>query len=145
MIIVLRGIEMKDKLIRFMQGRYGIDDLSVFLFVFSLILMVVNIFVGFYPLHLLSLGVLIYGYFRMFSRNIGKRISENRWFLEKKEHVIHFFPFKNKRLNKGEKYGTVLYKIFSCPQCDQKLRVPKGKGRIEITCRKCGHVFVKRS
>ncbi|MCR5726512.1 MAG: hypothetical protein K6G24_03500 [Lachnospiraceae bacterium] len=43
------------------------------------------------------------------------------------------------------KCDKVTYRIFDCPMCSQKLRVPKGKGKIEITCRRCGHVFIRRS
>jgi len=48
-------------------------------------------------------------------------------------------------LNNRDGYGTVCYRIYSCPKCSQKLRVPKGVGRIEITCKRCGWKFIKRS
>ncbi|MCR5205137.1 MAG: hypothetical protein K6E47_08760 [Lachnospiraceae bacterium] len=54
-------------------------------------------------------------------------------------------PFRNKELNNDTKYDKVTYRVFKCPECGQLLRVPKGSGRVEITCRRCGKVFEAKS
>ena len=62
--------------------------------------------------------------------------------------VTRINPFKNrknKELNNGRKYDKVTYRVFGCPGCSQLLRVPKGNGRIEITCPRCGNVFDGKS
>ena len=136
---------MKDKLIRFMQGRNGVDNFSRFLCFIAFIILVIDIFLRFLPLTIIGFAVFTYGYYRILSKNIYKRVAENRWYLDKKERILHFFGNQqNKRLNNDSKYDN-LYKVFVCPRCGQKLRVPKGKGRIEITCKRCGDCFIKRS
>lgn len=135
---------MREKLIRFMQGRNGVDNFSRFLCFLAIIILFIDMFLLFLPLRLLGLGIFIFSYYRIFSRNIYRRLAENRWYLDKKGRIIRLFNGQNKRLNNDVKCDNV-YKIFLCPKCGQKLRVPKGKGRIEITCPKCREVFTKRS
>ncbi|MFR6495256.1 MAG: hypothetical protein ACLUOF_01610, partial [Ruminococcus sp.] len=81
-------------------------------------------------------AVLIYSYFRIFSRNIARRQAENQKFLEITAPVRSLF---------GKKSADKTHRIFSCPKCGQKMRVPMGKGKIEITCPNCRNKFIKRS
>lgn len=84
---------------------------------------------------------LIYAFFRMFSKNVIARRKENVWFLSVIFDIKHFFAArfgKNK-----EKYKN--HNIFCCPRCLMQLRVPKGKGKINITCSRCRHKFVKKT
>ena len=83
---------------------------------------------------------LIYAYFRMFSRNIYKRAAENQAFLKKTARIRSWF-YKQKSMMAQRK----THRIFKCPTCKQKIRVPKGKGRIEIRCPKCSTTFIKNS
>lgn len=65
---------------------------------------------------------------------------------QKLEKFTHLFKKEgNNELNNDSEYDKVTYRIFECPKCSQKLRVPKGIGRIEITCKRCGEKFIKRS
>jgi len=89
---------------------------------------------------MLSWVCLIYAYFRMFSRNVYKRSAENQKFLEKTSGIRNWF-YKQKSINAQRK----THRIFKCPTCRQKIRVPKGKGRIEIRCPKCNTKFIKNS
>lgn len=143
---------MREKFNQFMQGRYGYDDLNRFLskvFFVMLILSIIGTFVGgWIPgvtvvsriLYWIALVCLVYCYFRMFSRNIYKRSEENRQFLQRTEGIRKFFRSR-KNIMEQRKY----YHIYTCPGCRQKIRIPKGKGKIEVRCPKCGKTFIKRS
>ena len=127
---------------RFMSGRYGVDPFSQFLSTAALILVILGLFLP-GPLRLLGwLGwaALIYSYFRIFSRNIARRSAENRWFLEKRYAVQQRFGSAKTRFDQRK-----VYRYFRCPHCRQQLLVPRGRGRISITCPKCGTTFIKKS
>lgn len=131
---------MKQRFIRFMQGRYGADEYSRFLVSAGLVAAILSIFVRNALLSALCWFLLFYAYFRIFSRNINKRYRENMKYLEMKGRIKRFFQ-KGKNTAKQRKD----YHIYTCPSCKQKIRIPRGKGKIEIRCPKCSCVFVKRS
>ena len=134
---------MKEKLIRFMQGRYGVDQLSKFLLILGLVVVVISaLFNSRVSLILYILGwvLVIYCYFRVFSRNIPKRYAENQAFLAKTYKIRTFFQ---KQKNIWQQRKT--HHIYTCPSCKQKIRIPKGKGKIEVRCPKCGTTFIKKS
>ena len=86
---------MKEKFIRFMQGRYGIDQLSKFLLIVGLVIVLISAFLGDHPaaliLYLIGWAFVIYCYFRVFSRNVSKRYAENQAFLAKTYGIRNFF------------------------------------------------------
>lgn len=130
---------MKEKLYRFMQGRYGNDQFNQFLLIASVISIVLSFFGSsvFYPVALVILG---YTYFRMFSKNTYKRSEENRKYLQATAKLrLRIQKWKN------EMQQRKTHHIYKCPSCKQKIRVPKGKGRIEIKCPKCQNRFIKKS
>ena len=131
---------MKEKLIRFMYGRNGVDSLGKFVLAISIIVMLLAGWTDSLILSYLSWIGIIYLYFRMFSRNIYKRSSENQWYLNKSYKIRTFF-YRQKNLLLQRK----TYHIYKCPTCRQKIRVPRGKGRIEIRCPKCNTRFIKKS
>lgn len=134
---------MKEKFIRFMQGRYGVDQLSKFLLILGLIVVVISaLFNSRVSLILYILGwlLVIYCYFRVFSRNIPKRYAENQAYLAKTYKIRAFFQ---KQKNIWQQRKT--HHIYTCPSCKQKIRIPKGKGKIEVRCPKCGATFIKKS
>ena len=133
------GHSMKEKLYRFMQGRYGNDKLNRFLMVIALIFLVISL-LGAEPFYLLGIACLIYVYYRMLSRKIYKRSAENNVYLKYEYKVKQFF-FTWKR----DMQQRRTHHIYRCPSCKQKIRVPKNKGRIEIKCPKCGQTFIKKS
>lgn len=125
---------------KFMYGRYGLDQLSTALLFIFLPLSFLTAFTNEILIVSLSFIPLILFYFRVFSKNIVKRREENRKFLKVGQ------PFKNgfsKKLSQLK--GMKTHKYYKCPQCKQRLRVPKGKGNISITCPKCQNVFKKRT
>jgi len=129
---------LKSRLRAFMYGRYGQDDFSKFLLVLALLFMILSIFLrGFSTL---ALAVLIYTTFRMYSRNIPSRQRELYAYKRIVGKIKGFFTL---RFNMIKELKTFRY--FRCPQCKAWLRVPKGKGKIELTCRRCANKFIKKS
>ena len=129
-----------------MQGRYGVDDLSRFTMGVALVLIILAMFANIFSrtvgstLDILGVAAIVYAYIRIFSRNIQQRYAENQKFLQMTSKVRFRFK-KEKDLMKQRK----THHIYSCPGCGQKIRIPKGKGKIEIECPKCHTKFVKRS
>lgn len=136
---------MKEKFIRFMQGRYGVDSLSKFTMGFALVSVILSVFTGRSRnlaalLDFLGLAAIVYTYFRIFSRNIPKRYAENQKFLGMTAGIRSRFTREKNMMSQRKTHH-----IYSCPGCGQKIRIPKGKGKIEIVCPKCQTKFVKRS
>lgn len=119
---------------RMFIGRNGPDHFSFGLTILAFILNLIPW--GF--MYIFSLAVLVYAIFRMFSKNIEQRRKENYAFLRVVNKPKTWY-YKSKVKRKQRK----LYKVFKCPNCFQKLRVPKGKGKVQIRCSSCGHKFTK--
>jgi len=131
---------MREKLQRFMIGRYGIDAFSKFLMGIALGLCVLDLFTNNRLVHTWFLILIVYVYYRMLSRNCTKRYQENMKFLQIKNKIMAKFN-SEKSIMKQRK----THHIYKCPTCNQKIRIPKGKGRICITCPKCKTEFTKTS
>ena len=137
---------MRDKFNKFMQGRYGVDDFSRFIMGVALTLIILTMVVTMFNrnvgsiLDFLGIAAIVYAYFRIFYRNIQQRYAENQKYLQ----VTSKFRLRfNKEKNLMKQRKT--HHIYSCPGCGQKIRIPRGKGKIEIECPKCHTKFVKRS
>ncbi|HIX29426.1 MAG TPA: zinc-ribbon domain-containing protein [Candidatus Blautia stercoravium] len=136
--------KLREMLAKFMYGRYGTDRLNMFLLIVLIVCAGLNLFVrnGYFSIVMSSwetlLVVLIY--YRMCSRNIQKRYAENQKYLGLENKVKRFFG-RTKYIQEQRKD----FHIYTCPQCRQKIRIPKGKGKISIRCPKCGAEFVKKS
>lgn len=117
---------------RFMTGRYGTDKLNMYILGAGVIVCLLTMFIpwalGDLVLSLLSYILLFWAMFRTFSRNTYKRYQENRRFL----------LFLDRIKDREHRY-------FHCPKCRQPVRVPKGKGKIAITCPKCREKFIRKS
>lgn len=131
---------MRERFARFMQGRYGVDQLAQFLNIFTLILILISIFFRSRIFEFFILLLLIFSYSRIFSRNYSRCSAQNQWFLNKTYKIRKLFG-KQKAYNEIRKD----YHIYTCKKCKQKIKIPKGKGKIIITCPKCGNEFQKRS
>jgi len=135
---------VKNWIQKFMMGRYGVDLLSNVLITLSLVVILSSIVFEVSILNTVGLGILGVSYYRILSRNTTKRYMENQKFLT----IIK--PLKGKMKNakninviKNQKDKN--FKYFKCPSCSQQMRVPKGKGRVNITCPNCKTVFVRKS
>ena len=131
---------MKKRFMDFMSGRYGTDELSKFMLAVCLVLLVINIFTGVQGVYLIALVLLGVCYFRMFSRNYVKRSEENRKYLDTVWKIKNWFLKKKYRIIQSKDFH-----IYKCPSCGQKIRIPRGKGKICITCPKCRNQFEKKS
>ncbi|MGN0313101.1 MAG: hypothetical protein ACI4CC_10010 [Lachnospiraceae bacterium] len=133
-------MKFKDRVARAMYGRYGNDELNRMILVLSMVLLVVSAFGKVGGLYLLAVALLILSYYRMLSRNVSKRYAENQKYLTYKNKITGWFRIRKLHLKQRKEFH-----FFKCPACGQKVRVPKGKGMIEITCPKCRNSFRKRS
>lgn len=126
------GQRIRAGLTRFMAGRYGTDKLNSAILWLGVIVVVVAMFVRIplpnLLLHMLAYVLMFIALFRTFSRNTYKRYQENRKFLMLVDRVK----------DRDHRY-------FECPRCRQPVRVPRGKGKIAITCPKCKEKFVKKT
>lgn len=127
-----------DKIRRFMNGRNGGDQLSMALLILSIIFTFGGqllklqwvIMIGYIPLGL--------SLFRVFSKDVSKRRMENYKFAMLLSPIYSRFKNTQKRVKDRKDY-----KYYKCPNCNQQLRVPKGKGKIVVTCSKCKTKFNK--
>ena len=122
---------------RFMLGRYGVDQLNIFLLIAAVALNLVALILSRFGavcaiigmlVNLVSYGVLFWYLYRFLSRNIEKRILENRRYLARKSQIT----------DRQNRY-------YRCPNCKQTVRVPRGRGKICIKCPKCSEKFIRKS
>lgn len=124
----------------FMIGRYGPDQFYFALFIGALLFSLLSAIPGLALLSVISYALLIYAVFRMLSRNIAKRRRENDVFLR------YWWPIRYKITSRVLRFKSrKTHKFFKCPGCKNVLRVPKGKGKIQITCPKCGERFERKT
>lgn len=131
---------IKERFYRFMIGRYGTDKLGQFLIGAAFILLAAGFLTRIYWFELAAFLFLTVCYIRMFSKNTGKRLGENQRF----ERILFNGQEKYKKwrfkLQQKKKYH-----IYKCPECGQKIRIPRGKGKLSIHCPKCKTDFIKKS
>lgn len=133
-------MNLKEKFYRFMAGRYGADQFSRFLSFLALALIVLNLILRSSFLWLMGLVALVLVYVRMFSRNLEKRRRENERYLQLKNRLTGGVRNWVDRQKQRQDYV-----FFRCPSCRAMLRVPRGKGKIRVTCRKCGNAFERKT
>ena len=126
------GAKLAAGMRHFMMGRYGTDKLNMVILGAGLIVCLVSMFMHF-PLVNLALTALSYALmgwaiFRTLSRNTYKRYQENR------KYLMLVQRFKDRE-----------HRYFDCPRCRQQVRVPRGKGKIAISCPKCKEKFIRKT
>ncbi len=130
---------MRNALQRFMYGRYGNDQLNTFLLLLYAALFLVQVLIRSVVFYYLSLAAVFLALFRMLSRNMDRRRWENAKFMELIGPVVRWLRLRRTiRRDKEHCY-------FKCPSCGQQLRVPRGKGKITVTCRTCGASFQEKT
>lgn len=131
---------MMNFLRRFMAGRYGGDQLNNVFLLLSLLLILLERFTRWRWMTVPVLALLFLCYFRVFSRNIQARYAENQRFLR------WWRPIGTRLHNMGLRFrDRKTHRYFKCPNCKQRLRVPRGRGKINITCPHCRHQFIRKS
>lgn len=138
-------MRFRQRIAQFMYGRRGTDEFSRFLLILALVLIVLSWLLAGVPaaasiLRVAVLALLAYCYVRILSRNIYKRQKENAWYLQKQQAVGRWLRSVRDRWQQRKDY-----KFFRCPSCHSLLRVPKGKGKLLLTCRKCGNRFERKT
>ena len=141
---------MKERLRKFMEGRYGADELNRFLTICGWVLLLAGFVLSSIQKNAtqilgslmvtLSWALLIWSIFRTLSKNTQKRASENYQYFVYKNKVVSWW--KQRKLRWQDRK---VHRYFRCPQCRATVRVPKGKGKIRITCPHCKHQFVKKA
>ena len=124
---------------RFMAGRYGGDQLNLFLIALYLALYVVFLLTRILAFELLGTVLLVVSLLRTLSRDVGRRREENARFLQLVRPVRRWWTTFRARAHDKE------HRYFKCPNCGQNMRVPRGKGRITVHCRTCGAAFEEKS
>lgn len=129
------------RLMQFMRGRYGFFDLlGKHLLLVGLGLMVLNLFIASRFVSLLTFILIGVAYYRLFSKRLYIRTNENqryqRWFAKVSQ------PLKKVQVRFTERKK---YRYYKCPSCRQEVRVPTKRGKINITCPKCKHQFIKKT
>lgn len=131
---------MREKFARFMMGRNGVDELARFESIFVWVLLLVSIFSRMWIFDLFAMALIVHMYFRILSRDVSKRYEENQKYVNFRYNAVVKWDKKKKRIAQRRNY-----RFYKCPMCRQEVRVPKGHGKIQITCPKCRETFIKRS
>lgn len=126
------GKKLRTGLSRFMMGRYGTDKLNTAILLAGVAISILTAFIKNNALDMLltlvAYGLMFWAIFRSLSRNTYQRYQENRKYLQLLDRI------KDRQ-----------HRYYNCPRCRQVVRVPRGKGKISITCPKCQEKFVKKT
>lgn len=125
--------KLRQKLMEVLQGRNGVDELGRVLLIVSTILYILAALLRSVTLNFISLIGFIYSIYRTWSRDLRSRQDENMKFL-------HFWNLQKMRFEMRKEY-----RIFRCKGCGRNIRVPRGKGKLEITCPLCGRKVIHRT
>ncbi|NLY09600.1 MAG: hypothetical protein GXZ11_06895 [Tissierellia bacterium] len=131
---------MKNFLNRLFMNRYGMDKLGRFINIIIIVLLSINLFIKSRLLNGIILFFIIFMLIRIFSKDVVSRERENTYYCTQ---LWKLRRWKNTMLSDIKIRKN--YKLFLCPICSKKMKVPKGKGKIKVTCPHCGHSFEKRS
>ena len=144
------------RLANFMRGRRGWDQFSFFLMIFSFAVEILGRILRNPWVYYVGLAIFAYAIFRMLSRNIYKREAENRKYLEitnrfrnrryfRQQKKQGTYTYTQSQQSRNGAYGTTVYAYYYCPACKQQVRIPAGKGRVNVTCPRCGEKFPANS
>ena len=132
--------KLRSTMYRLSYGCYGKDELSRFLLLGGLAFLVLNMLFRIRIFYTLAVVMLVYNIFRIYSKNYTKRRKELDTYLFYKRKFDSKFALQKRMWNERK-----THKFFKCPKCKTVVRLPKGKGKIEITCPKCKTDFIKKT
>ncbi|MER2063571.1 MAG: zinc ribbon domain-containing protein [Alkalibacterium sp.] len=128
------------KLLFYMKGRYGYDELSKVLIFMGLVLSIFSNFTDGLLLNILALASIAYGGLRVLSKEKANRRKELQQYIKLKQTVMSSYrKYRNRWIQRKA------FKITKCPNCKQKIRVPRGKNKIRVTCPSCQNKFIKKT
>ncbi|MCI5598824.1 MAG: hypothetical protein MR360_05870 [Ruminococcus sp.] len=127
------------KIAQFMNGRYGHDKLNMALLIFWLVLQIIWTFTRFWVIGILDILVIVLIVYRSLSKNIQKRMYENRKFLAITSGISKKF-----NLLKRMWHDRKTHRYVKCPYCKAQLRVKYQRGKHKVHCPKCNEYFEKR-
>ena len=147
---------MMYRLANFMRGRRGFDQLNFFLFIVSLLVEIVGRFTFNRWVYYAGLAIFLVSVFRMLSRNIPARERENQKYLQMTNRIRNWRYFRQQKKQgtytytqseqqRNGAHGSTVYAYYYCPSCKQQVRIPAGKGRVNVTCPRCGEKFPANS
>lgn len=134
-----------------MAGRHGADQLTFALLILYCVLITVSRAAGFFLLSLVALALMVWCFYRIFSRNQAARWKENEHFMRFWRSISGWFKkcwnsISNTFRNLSRRFADrKTHRYFKCPNCNNTLRVPKGKGKIAITCPVCSTEFIRKT
>lgn len=134
-----KGKKLNERMRNVMTGRNGMDELCTTAMVAGIVFLLLSGF-GMNPLIWLALALVVYAVWRAYSRNVAKRRDENDHFLVVTESPRAWFRLQRKKFkNRKDK------RYFKCSECNTVCAVPRGKGKIRITCPNCKNKFEVKS
>lgn len=128
--------KLKQKMIAFMYGRYGTDELYIALFVLWLVLVVINAFVHSTIISIIAFAVILYSLFRSMSKKRDKRVRENQIFLKAWRPVKNWFSYQHDRFRDRK-----IARYRKCKHCHAIIKLPNKRGRHSVVCPKCREKF----
>lgn len=124
--------DLKRKFVEWSYGRNGADELSSACTNVGIVLVILNLFIKLNWLSIVALLLFAYAWFRISSKDITARSKENAQAMKAAGPVIAFLAHPTKTAEEHKNYVHI-----ACPSCGQKVRIPRGKGKVRITCPKC--------
>lgn len=146
-------MKFREKLYRFMYGRYGVDNLYRFCNILILSLFVISLTLSFVIrneivlawtnliIFTLEIFLIVWSISRMFSKNIYKRRRENEIYLKMSSAIKRFFKLNTSTKSKSGNKDSYQCIFRDCTKCQATLRLPYKKGRNRVKCPRCGHRF----
>ena len=140
----------------FMRGRRGWDQFNFFLLIASFVIEILGRIFGQRYIYLFGVALFFYSVYRALSRNIAAREAENQKYLQITNRIKNWRYFRQQKKqgtytytqseqNRNGAYGSTVYAYYYCPSCKQQVRIPAGKGRVTVTCPRCGEKFPANS
>ncbi len=130
----------RERMAKFMYGRYGADELSRIYLILAIACLAVHLLTRSIFFYLAGMALLIYGIYRSFSKNTAKMSAQNQKYMTWRYKLVVKYNQSKKQWAQRKDY-----RFYRCPDCRQKVRVPRGRGKIAITCPKCKTEFIKKS
>ena len=135
-----------------MRGRRGWDQFNFFLLIASFVIEILGRIFGQRYIYLFGVALFFYSVYRALSRNIAAREAENQKYLQMTNRIKNWRYFRQQKKqgtytytqseqNRNGAYGSTVYAYYYCPSCKQQVRIPTGKGRVTVTCPRCGEKF----